>query len=143
MIKLKMVNLPLDLTDSKIITLLNQDGRMSSAEIARRIGDISPRTVNYRIESLVERGVISVRAIVNPKMLGYVVLADVLIGWLVPARIARCRFVRPGQLRGRGDRRCDLSIQVVARTNEEYSICHRDRDDPGVRRTRRTFCRSS
>ena len=68
-----------DSTDWKIITLLNEDGRMPSAEIARRLGNISARTVTNRIESLIKKGIINIRAIVNPDMVGYKVMADVFI----------------------------------------------------------------
>jgi len=116
------MHLPLDTTDLKIISLLNQDGRISSAEIARRIGGISPRTVNYRIDNLVERGIITIRAIVSPKMLGYVVLADVLIetepGRLREVGLRVAAFEQVSYVAGAtGDQ--DLSIQVVARSNEE------------------------
>lgn len=69
----------LDQIDAKIIRLLNEDGRMSHAEIARRIGDIPARTVALRVESLIERNIISIKAIVNPETIGYGVLADVFI----------------------------------------------------------------
>ena len=68
-----------DNTDWKIITLLNEDGRMPSAEIARRLGNVSARTVTNRIEALTREGIINIRAIVNPEMVGYGVLADVFI----------------------------------------------------------------
>ena len=48
----------IDHTDRAIIALLNEDGRMSSAEIARRLRDVPSRTVSYRIDSLIERGII-------------------------------------------------------------------------------------
>ena len=41
-----------DRTDWKIIALLNEDGRMSSAEIARQLGDVSARSVSNRINAL-------------------------------------------------------------------------------------------
>jgi Lrp/AsnC family transcriptional regulator for asnA, asnC and gidA len=69
----------IDNTDAQIINLLVDDGRMSCAEIARRLGDISERTVRYRIDRLQAEGVIQVLAVVNPKVLGYTVVADV---WL-------------------------------------------------------------
>ena len=69
----------LDKIDREIIRLLNEDGRMSCAEIARRLGGVSPRTVRHRVESLIGRNIIKVRAIVNPVALGYHVMADVLI----------------------------------------------------------------
>jgi Lrp/AsnC family transcriptional regulator for asnA, asnC and gidA len=68
-----------DHTDWKIITLLNQDGRMSSAEIARRLGHVSARTVTNRIDTLIEQGIINICSIVNPDVLEYCVLADVFI----------------------------------------------------------------
>jgi Lrp/AsnC family transcriptional regulator for asnA, asnC and gidA len=68
-----------DRTDWRIIALLNQDGRMSSAEISRRLGDVSARTVTNRIEVLTRHGIIKIRSIVNPGMVGYSVLADVFI----------------------------------------------------------------
>ncbi len=66
-------------TDWQIITLLNEDGRMSSAEIAERLGDVSARTVNNRIKALTKEGIIKIRAIVNSEKIGYGVLADVYI----------------------------------------------------------------
>jgi len=68
-----------DKTDWKIIALLNKDGRISSAEIARQIEDITARTVNNRIEALQESGIINIRSIVNPEKTGYPILADVFI----------------------------------------------------------------
>lgn len=69
----------LDQTDWGIIVLLNKDGRMPNAEIARRLGNISARTVANRIKALTDQGVMNIRAIVNPDMVGYNVLADVFI----------------------------------------------------------------
>lgn len=69
----------LDRTDWEILVLLNKDGRMPNAEIARRLGNISARTVANRIKALTDRGIINIRAIVNPEMVGYEVMADVFI----------------------------------------------------------------
>lgn len=69
----------IDITDRKIVNLLMEDGRMQAAEIARRIGDISERVVRYRIENLIEKNVIKISAIVNPREVGMNVVADV---WL-------------------------------------------------------------
>lgn len=52
---------------------------MSSAEIARRIGGITERAVRYRIDRLIQDGVIRVSAIVNPTTLGYPVIGDISI----------------------------------------------------------------
>jgi Lrp/AsnC family transcriptional regulator for asnA, asnC and gidA len=69
----------LDQTDWGIIILLNQDGRMPSAEIARRLGNISARTVTNRIEALTTHGIMNVRAVVDPAKVGYSVMADIFI----------------------------------------------------------------
>lgn len=118
------VRLPfsLDAIDRDIVSLLLEDGRMSSAEITRRIGHVSERAVRYRIERLLRTGVIRVSAIVMPQALGFTVIGDVLID------------VAPGKLQdvaaqlvdiptisyvagsvGEGD----LSVQVYARDTEE------------------------
>ena len=69
----------LDQTDWKIIALLNDNGRLPSAEVARKLGDVSARTVKNRIDALVKMGIINIRSIVNPDSIGYTVLADVFI----------------------------------------------------------------
>lgn len=130
----------LDRTDWKIITLLNEDGRMPSAEIARRLGDISARTVTNRIEALTNKGVINVRAIVNPELVGYGVMADVFIE------------VEPGHVREVADQvaefpqvsyvACatgdsDVSISLRVRSIEELFdfVTEKLGKIPGVRRT--------
>jgi Lrp/AsnC family transcriptional regulator for asnA, asnC and gidA len=130
----------LDRLDWEIITLLNEDGRMRSAEIARQLGNVSARTVTNRIEALSRQGIINIRAIVNPEMVGYGVLADVFIE------------VEPGQVRevaegvaefpqvsyvacATGD--SDVSISVRARNIEELFnfVTEKVGKIPGVRRT--------
>lgn len=69
----------IDKIDRDIVDLLMDDGRMSAAEIARRAGGISERAVRYRIERMVSEGVIKISAVVNPKALGFSVIADVFI----------------------------------------------------------------
>ncbi len=130
----------LDHTDRAIIALLNEDGRMSSAEIARRLKDVPSRTVSYRIDSLIEREIISVKAIVNPPALGYNVLADVFLE------------VEPGRVRAVAETAAsfpqvsyvacatgesDVSISVRVRNNEELFNFVTDQLSgiPGVRRT--------
>jgi Lrp/AsnC family transcriptional regulator for asnA, asnC and gidA len=68
-----------DRIDWQIIKLLMRDGRLSNAEISRNLGDISARTVTNKIDQLIQQGIINIRGIVNPKNIGYEVLADVFI----------------------------------------------------------------
>jgi len=113
---------PLDSTDWKIISLLNKDGRMSSAEISRRIGDIPARTVNHRIAKLTEHGFISVRAILNPPTLGYDVMADVFIQ-VEPGRVrevaARLTEFPQVSYVACATGSMDISISLRVHSNEE------------------------
>ena len=69
----------IDKLDVKIVNLLLEDGRMPASEIARCLEDISERAVRYRIDRMVEEGVIRVSAIVSPQAFGLTTYADV---WL-------------------------------------------------------------
>jgi Lrp/AsnC family transcriptional regulator for asnA, asnC and gidA len=69
----------IDNIDINIINLLMEDGRMPASEMSRRIGGISERVIRYRIERIVNEGYIQISAINNPKLLGYMVTADVFL----------------------------------------------------------------
>jgi Lrp/AsnC family transcriptional regulator for asnA, asnC and gidA len=69
----------IDDIDIQIANLLVDDGRLSSAEVARQIGGISERAARYRIERMIRDGIIQVRAIANPQYAGMTVMANV---WL-------------------------------------------------------------
>jgi Lrp/AsnC family transcriptional regulator for asnA, asnC and gidA len=69
----------LDKADLAIIDALMEDGRVSASDIARQIGGVSERAVRYRIERMVQEGVIKVCAVVNPKAVGFSIVADVLL----------------------------------------------------------------
>ncbi len=71
--------LKIDEIDKKISDLLIIDGRMSCPEIARRIGNITERSVRYRIERLVKNGVISIQGSVNAPAIGFPVVGDVFL----------------------------------------------------------------
>ncbi len=129
-----------DTIDRAIVDLLIEDGRMSSREIARRIGDISERAVRYRLDRMIQEGVIRVSAIVNPKALGLPVIADVFIE-VEPGRILEVahKMTKLEHVSyvacSTGDR--DLSVQIVARDNEElYRFVTKVIGKvPGVRKT--------
>ena len=130
----------LDRIDRKIIRLLNQDGRMSNAEIARQLGDVPQRTIGHRVERLIACDIISVRAIVNPVALGYVVLADAFIE-VEPGCVRRvaetvAEFPQVSYVAcATGE--TDVSISLRVRTNEElfYFVTEQLGNIPGVRRT--------
>ena len=130
----------IDKLDVKIVNLLLEDGRMPASEIARRLEDISERAVRYRIDRMVEEGVIHVSAIVSPQAFGLTTFADV---WMevesdkileVANKMAEFQNVSYVAC-GIGE--TDVSIQVVAKdTAEIYRfVTEVVRKVPGVRKT--------
>ena len=129
-----------DKLDVKIVNLLLDDGRMSASELARRIGDVTERTIRYRIERMIDEDVIRISGVIRPESLGLNIKADV---WLevesdlileVAKRLAEFDNVTYvacaiGQN--------DISIQVVAKDTSEiyHFVTEVVRKVPGVRRT--------
>jgi Lrp/AsnC family transcriptional regulator for asnA, asnC and gidA len=129
-----------DKLDVKIVNLLLEDGRMTASELARRIGDITERTIRYRIERMITEDVIRISAVIRPEAFGLTIKADV---WLevesdmildVAKRMAEFENVTYvacaiGQN--------DISIQVVARDTSEiyHFVTDVIRKVPGVRKT--------
>lgn len=68
----------IDLIDSKIIRILQEDGRLSNTEIARNL-DISEATVRTRIKRLIDEGFIQIVAVSDPFKLGFEITGDLYI----------------------------------------------------------------
>lgn len=62
--------LKIDAVDSKIILLLQEDGRMSNKSIARELG-IAESTVRTRLKRLIEDRIVKIVALSNPFDLGF------------------------------------------------------------------------
>ncbi len=62
--------LELDDVDKRIITLLQEDGRMQDVDIARKVG-ISDDTSKRRRKRLEDMGYLKVRAMLNPRKFGF------------------------------------------------------------------------
>jgi Lrp/AsnC family transcriptional regulator for asnA, asnC and gidA len=129
-----------DQIDWKIVALLNEDGRMPSAEIARRLGNVSSRTVNNRIQALTEQGIIDIRAVVNPEAVGYGVLADIYLE-VEPGRVREiaelvAEFPQATYV-ACATGNSDVSISLRVRTIEElfHFVDQKLGKIPGVRRT--------
>jgi Lrp/AsnC family transcriptional regulator for asnA, asnC and gidA len=130
----------IDKIDIDMVNLLMEDGRMPCADIARRIGNITERSVRYRLERLLDEGIVRIGAIANPIKLGYSVIADVFIEveptliMEVAQRLTCYDCVRYVAC-STGDR--DVSVQVIARTNAEvYAfVTEIIARLPGVRKT--------
>jgi len=129
-----------DKIDIKIVNLLLDDGRMPASEIARRIGDISERAVRYRIDRMVDEGVVRISAVAKPQAFGLTTIADV---WL---EVESDRILEVAKKMAEFDNvsyvacgigESDVSIQIVAKdTAEIYQfITEVVRKVPGVRKT--------
>jgi Lrp/AsnC family transcriptional regulator, leucine-responsive regulatory protein len=69
----------IDEIDKTIVNLIQKDGRVSNAEIARQIG-LAPSAVLERIRKLEERGVVKgYTATIDPKQVGYGLTAFVSV----------------------------------------------------------------
>ena len=116
----------IDIIDKKIVDILMEDGRLSSSEISRRLGDVSERVVRYRIDQLLAAGVIRISAVPNPKKLGYNVIADTSVqvesGHVLDVAKSLAKYdciTYVGCAMGEGD----VGVQIVAVNNEElYSF---------------------
>ncbi len=111
----------LDEIDKQIISLLQENGRRTNADIARAI-EVSESTVKNRINRLINNDILRNLAVLNPKALGF--NADVLIGICA----------KQGQLEKTGDAlkslnevvylgyitgRFDIMIEVLLHDSEE------------------------
>lgn len=113
---------------------------MSASEISRRIGDISERAVRYRIDRMIDEGVIQISAVISPEALGFTIKADI---WLevesdlilqVANKMAAFENVTYVAC---GIGQNDISIQVVAKDTAEiyHFVTEVVRKVPGVRKT--------
>jgi DNA-binding Lrp family transcriptional regulator len=79
---------PLDAIDLKILSELQQDGRIRNNELASRVGLSQPPSLR-RVRSLRARGFIrAIRAALNERLLGYEVTSFVLIQLTSQARVS-------------------------------------------------------
>lgn len=69
---------PIDVIDSKMIGLLQKDGRLSNIEMAKTLG-ISEATVRTRLKRLIDEGFIQIVAVSNPFRLGFEITGDLYI----------------------------------------------------------------
>ncbi|BBX19808.1 transcriptional regulator [Mycolicibacterium duvalii] len=73
--------LPLDRTDEAILQAIQEDGRISTADLARTVS-LSPSSTADRVRRLVDAGVITgYTATVSPAALGYSIMAFVRLAY--------------------------------------------------------------
>ena len=129
-----------DKIDIKIVNLLLEDGRMSASEVSRRLGDISERAVRYRMDRMIDDGLIQISAVVNPEALGLKIKADVWIEVEADAVLDVARKMAAFEnvtYVACGIGQNDISIQLAAKDTSEiyYFVTEVVRKVPGVRKT--------
>jgi Lrp/AsnC family transcriptional regulator for asnA, asnC and gidA len=120
------------------------DGRMPCSEIARRLGNISERSVRYRMDRMLEEDIIQICAVPSPGKLGLSVIADVFVEVEsahildVAQQLTKHEFINyVGCPIGEND----VSVQIVAPDNPTVYkfVTEVIAQLPGVRRTKTTI----
>ena len=137
----------LDRIDLKMLRLLQNNGRLSNAELAETVG-VSPATCHRRTQRLFEGGFIAtVRAMVAPKKVakGTLVMVGVVLDRSTPESfaafeqvIAKLKFVLDCHLVA-GD--FDYFLKIRVGDMEDFNRIHGEQliALPGVRQTRTFF----
>lgn len=137
----------LDRIDLRLLRLLQEDGRMSNAELAERV-NVSAATCHRRVRRLIEAGVVrGVRAVIAPERvgLGAVVLVGVVLDRSTPESFAafeRAVLALPVVLDCHlvaGD--FDYLLKIRAPAMADFNKLHGETliALPGVRQTRTFF----
>jgi Lrp/AsnC family leucine-responsive transcriptional regulator len=138
---------PLDRADAKILRLLQENGRLSNAELAQKAG-VSPATCHRRTQRLLDEGFIkSVRAEVEPTKVdrGALVMVGVVLDRSTPESfrefeeaVRDLKFVLDCHLVA-GD--FDYFLKIRVGGMEDFNRLHGTRliALPGVRQTRTFF----
>jgi Lrp/AsnC family transcriptional regulator for asnA, asnC and gidA len=118
-----------------------EDGRMSCAEISRRIGGISERAVRYRIEKLIADEIIEITAVPNHEALGLPIIADVWIEAELPHMVEiaeRLAEYENISYVGCSIGETDVSVQIYARDTKDVFqfVTEIIAKLPGVRKTK-------
>lgn len=113
----------LDSTERRLIELLQEDGRLTVAQLARALG-VTEVTARRKLKRLLSDGIIRVVATVDPFDVGYE--TPVIVGLKVErgmldavataiSRLPQVRYV------GASTGRVDLIVEVVTRTNQDLA----------------------
>jgi Lrp/AsnC family transcriptional regulator, regulator for asnA, asnC and gidA len=124
----------LDEQSKEIIALLQQDGRMSYASIAKQVG-LSETAVRQRAQRLMEQGVMQIVAVTDPLEMGFA--WEAMIGvWVsgnieaIAATLGEIEAIDFIVLTGG---RFDIILEVVAKSDEQLiALTNMIRGIPGV-----------
>jgi Lrp/AsnC family leucine-responsive transcriptional regulator len=137
----------LDRTDLKILRLLQNNGRLTNAELAQLVA-VSPATCHRRTQRLFEEGFVShVRAVMAPQKIdmGALVMVGVVLDRSTPdsfaafeKAVAKLKFILDCHLVA-GD--FDYFLKIRVRDMADFNRIHGEKliALPGVRQTRTFF----
>ena len=131
----------IDDVDRGILDCLRVDARMKSTEIAKRLGNMTPRAIRNRLDRLVAEGYISLGACAIPENLGLPISADIAMD-VEPGMVEEVarELVKMEETNyvamSTGD--TDISVSLVAASMGDLQdiINHKLHSIPGVRKTR-------
>jgi Lrp/AsnC family transcriptional regulator for asnA, asnC and gidA len=114
----------IDVIDRCLIALLQVDGRLTHAELARRLGVPEP-TIRRRMKRLLDEEVMQIVAVPNPLKIGYRIHAVIsarvqpgrtndVVAALVPLRQVRYVGITTGA--------CDVVIEALFRDNDDFRL---------------------
>lgn len=131
----------LDDIDRAIVERLMVDGRMSAADIARVVEDVSDRTISSRIDRLIQRGVMRVVPRIYAENLGYSISADLSIQTeskaLVQVAETLVEFEEVSYVAIiAGDRDITITVHVANVLELQHFITEKVLAIPGVERSR-------
>jgi Lrp/AsnC family transcriptional regulator for asnA, asnC and gidA len=134
-----MQRFELDDLDRTVIAMLTEDGRLSAAEIASRIGNVSERTIRNRITALLQSRMIVISAFPDPTSMGREVQADVMIevepGMLDSVAVDLGEYEEVGYLAATAGRFALSAAVFVTSHSELLDFCENTIGKlPGVRR---------
>jgi Lrp/AsnC family transcriptional regulator for asnA, asnC and gidA len=132
-------SIKLEAVDIEIINLLIDDGRISCAQIARRLNNCSTEFVRNRIEFLIQKKIIQIKAVVNPEKLGYQIRADMFVKSEAgqTMEVAQKLAQLPITSRVACGMGGDISVQLHGRSNDEiYDFI--TNTIPGIRGVKKT-----
>ncbi|GAB4578254.1 MAG: Lrp/AsnC ligand binding domain-containing protein [Anaerolineales bacterium] len=126
--------------DHKLIRRLNQNARLSSADLAREL-NVSERTIRNRIQRLITEGILKPVAVVNPVAFGYTLVVDIFCEIEVNRReeaISALRMLPEVSYMAISTGDQDVSFQALFKNSADMHefITQRVYSIAGIRRTR-------
>jgi len=92
-IKQKLSSRVLDEKDKKILMVLQEDGRAQLKQISNKVG-LSIDSVHKRIKEMQKKGVFKSTILINPRVIGYPLIADIKIKLRNVSEGERQRFIK-------------------------------------------------